>query len=185
MVLPQSQDGSFTNAVLQIVARRTGYRCSNPRCRKPTMGPHSIHPDSFEYVGKCAQICANQPGGERYDSKQTMEQRGDIANAIHLCCTCHTIVDHPGAAAKGYTTALMREWKQQAEAQAERALLLGENAERELQEAIKAIKLLTLQAGNLQQAINNVKTVNAVKAVEADEAVDTTDDEDTDQDEPF
>ena len=117
------------------------------------MGPHSIDPESHEYVGVSANICADQSKGERYDDNQTTEQRGGIANAIHLCCTCHTIVDHPGAAANGYTAALMREWKQQAEAQAESALLRGESAERMLGELRAEVKLLTLQVANLQQAV--------------------------------
>ncbi len=167
MVFANSQvlDGSFSTAVQQVVARRTGYRCSNPRCRKPTMGPHSLQPDSFEYVGEGTHICANQPKGERYDNEQTMEQRGGIANAIHLCCTCHTLVDHPGAAAKGYTAAMMREWKQQAEAQAEMALLRGESADRALGELQAEIKLLTLQVSHLQQAVTNASDDEETDAV--------------------
>jgi hypothetical protein len=168
----QVLDGSFTDAVKQVVARRTGYRCSNPRCRKPTMGPHSIDPDGFEYVGESAHICANQPKGERYDSDQTMEQRGSIANAVHLCCTCHTLVDKPKAAERGYTSSLMREWKQQAEARAEIALLRGEGTESLLGELQAEVKLLTLQIENMQREISKL-------------ALSKNDDDDTEATEPF
>ena len=155
MALAKSQvvDGSFTSAVQQAVARRTGFRCSNPRCRKSTIGPHAFRQDSYEYVGECAHICAQAAKGERYDQDQLMEERGGLANAIHLCCTCHALVDHKGAAENGYSAALLREWKQQAEAQAENALLRGENTERAIGELLAEVKLLKLQVAHLQQTV--------------------------------
>jgi len=153
--------GDFTEAVKQVLAKRTGFRCSNPQCRKPTMGPHSIQPDSFVYVGQCAHICANQPKGERYDAQQTMEMRGGVANAIHLCLTCHAIIDMQGAAAKGYTVAMLHEWKQRAETQAEISLLRGENSESAMGALHAEVKMLTLQLANLQQSLNNVTAATA------------------------
>jgi len=33
--------GDFPKTVLETLAKRVGYRCSNPTCRKPTNGPHT------------------------------------------------------------------------------------------------------------------------------------------------
>jgi hypothetical protein len=148
-------DGSFTAAVQEVVARRTGFRCSNPRCRKPTMGPFGTRFDSYIYLGEVAHICTTQPKSERFDGTLSMEQRGAVANAIHLCCTCNKIVNQTtGSASNGYTVALMREWKQQAEAQAETALLRGEDCQRVLGELQAEVKLLALQVANLTKRLN-------------------------------
>jgi hypothetical protein len=157
----QEREGSFSTLVQQTVARRTGFRCSNPKCRKSTMGPHSLQPDGFEYVGEAAHICAQRVEGERYDPDQPREEREALPNAIHLCCTCHGLIDHVGAASNGYATTLLRQWKQSAEAQAESSLLRGETTERVIDELLSEIKLLMLRVAHLQEVVCQRTTPDA------------------------
>jgi hypothetical protein len=37
--MPEGDD--FSQPTKEMPARRVGYRCSNPHCRKPTSGPHT------------------------------------------------------------------------------------------------------------------------------------------------
>lgn len=160
----QVDGSSFTAAVQEVVARRTGFRCSNPRCRKPTMGPFGTRFDSYIYLGEVAHICTTQPKSERFDGTLSIERRGGVANAIHLCCTCNKIVNQnpSGSASNGYTAALMREWKQQAEAQAETALLRGEDSQRVLGELQAEVKLLAIQVANLTKRLNEEQTSDSL-----------------------
>jgi len=82
----------FSKSVVRTVGLRAGYTCSNPNCRKLTAGPHS-NPAKHVITGEAAHIHAAAPGGPRYDSAQTPEQRKSITNAIWLCAVCAKKVD--------------------------------------------------------------------------------------------
>ena len=56
---------NFTNAVKNKLAKRVMYVCSNPNCRKMTIGPDSKN--GINNIGVAAHICAAAPGGPRYD----------------------------------------------------------------------------------------------------------------------
>jgi hypothetical protein len=87
-------------------------RCSNPDCRAPTSGPSSDDPSGVTNTGVASHICAAAPGGARYDSGMTPEQRSDIRNGILLCQTDAKLIDDDELA---FTTGLLREWKATAE----------------------------------------------------------------------
>jgi hypothetical protein len=59
----------------------------------------------------------SQPA-ERHNADMEPFERASIQNAIHLCPTCHTMVDITGAEAAGYTVELLRGWKKAAEGRA-------------------------------------------------------------------
>jgi hypothetical protein len=67
-------------------------------------------------VGETAYIETNKVTSERYNANMEVEARICMANAIHLCPTCHKIVNTKGAT--GYTIELLREWKDAAEEKA-------------------------------------------------------------------
>lgn len=97
----------FLLATKQTLAKRAAYFCSNPECRRLTVGPHSDDEKSLS-TGHAAHIHAASPEGPRYDANQTPEQRKDITNAIWLCRNCGDLVDkdefrHPAD--------LLRQWK--------------------------------------------------------------------------
>ena len=105
----------FNKLVKDIVAKRVGLRCSNPNCRVLAIGPHSIEQKIIN-IGVAAHITAASPGGPRYDSSLTQEERCSIANAIWLCQSCAKLIDSDPI---NYTVDLIAEWKADAEKEAE------------------------------------------------------------------
>jgi hypothetical protein len=83
---------NFTTKTVDILAKRVGYICSNPDCRKHTVGPNT-EKDKATIVGIGAHITAASAGGPRFNSTLTVEQRKDIDNGIWLCTNCATLID--------------------------------------------------------------------------------------------
>lgn len=108
----------FSRPTKDALAKRVGTRCSNPRCRSTTVGPHS---ESTQYInlGVACHITAAAPGGPRYDSNMTPMQRASIDNAIWLCQSCAKLVDSD---TQKYSVLALVGWRLEAEAIAERAL---------------------------------------------------------------
>ena len=110
----------FLKPVLSLLAKRYGYRCSNPTCHRETSGPGQ-DADSTVNIGVGAHITAaaggtaTSPPGPRYDASLTKEQRASASNGIWLCQTCSSLIDRDESK---YTTALLNEWKVGAEARA-------------------------------------------------------------------
>jgi hypothetical protein len=101
----------FDSRIKDTLARRVGYRCSNPDCQKATSGPHS-DPLKVLNVGVAAHITAAALGGPRYDGKLSSAERKSINNAIWLCQICAKLVDNDP---QRYSTELLRAWKAEAE----------------------------------------------------------------------
>lgn len=108
----------FTEKVKQVLAKRTGFRCSNPDCRKLTVGPGS-QPMQTINVGVAAHITAASIGGPRYDIALVAKQRSDISNGIWLCQACGTLIDRDE---QRYSIAVLEGWKKRAEATALEAI---------------------------------------------------------------
>lgn len=101
----------FSKSIIDRLAKRVGMRCSNPDCREPTSGPSS-EPDGVTNTGVAAHIRAASPGGARYDSEMTPEQRSDISNGIWLCQTHAKLIDDDEYT---FPPSLLREWKETSE----------------------------------------------------------------------
>ena len=101
----------FTVATKAIMAQRVAYKCSRPDCRNPTVGPNSIETKST-LVGEAAHIRAASPGGPRYDSSLSEEERSHINNGIWLCPRCATIIDKDP---DKFPKDLLEDWKQKSE----------------------------------------------------------------------
>jgi hypothetical protein len=97
----------FPNPVKVLIAKRVGYRCSNPDCRMITIGPQ-VDPMNSMNIGVAAHITAASPGGPRYDKSLTSEQRSDSSNGIWLCQKCAKLVDSDSTR---YTTKKLLKWK--------------------------------------------------------------------------
>ena len=108
----------FDEETKDILARRVGFRCSNPKCRKLTSGPQTV-PAKAINIGVAAHIAAASNGGKRYDPNQSPEQRKSAENGIWLCQSCSKLIDSDE---KRYTVELLQEWKSKAEALALREL---------------------------------------------------------------
>ncbi|CAD0221302.1 hypothetical protein [Chryseobacterium sp. JV274] len=117
---------NFTSKTIDILAKRVSYKCSNPKCKKNTVGPnHSKHKATI--VGVAAHITAASPGGPRYNQNLTTEERRDIDNGIWLCVNCSTLIDKDPIS---YPTKLLEEWKKEAEDETNE-LLLGNHNKKE------------------------------------------------------
>lgn len=74
---------NFTQKTIQLLGKRVNYICSNPDCRRGTIAA-STSSDSAINTGVASHICAAAPGGPRYNSKMTKEERKNINNGIWL-----------------------------------------------------------------------------------------------------
>ncbi|MDP9314369.1 MAG: hypothetical protein M3R24_26395 [Chloroflexota bacterium] len=101
----------FDKETKDVLARRVGYLCSNPSCRKLTSGPRT-EPTKALNIGVAAHITAAAPGGPRYDPTLSPQERKSAGNGLWLCQNCAKLVDNDE---QRYTTSLLRAWKKQAE----------------------------------------------------------------------
>ena len=108
----------FPAVTKDLLAKRVGYRCSNPSCRQPTSGPHD-DPTKTVNVGVAAHITAASPGGPRYDASLSATQRRSAENGIWLCQKCAKLVDNDP---ERYTLEELLRWKREAEETAIREL---------------------------------------------------------------
>ena len=102
---------SFSKPTIENLGKRVSYLCSNPRCRKVTIGAHH-NPDRSVLIGIAAHITAASPGGPRFDSKLTPEERSSHDNGIWLCSDCANLIDKD---VDKYSVELIRSWKSGAE----------------------------------------------------------------------
>ena len=104
----------FSASTKENLAKRVGYKCSNPDCRQLTCGPQKSPFKSLN-VGVAAHITAASPDGPRYDNSLTAEKRKYILNGIWLCQKCAKLVDNDPI---GYTVEKLNHWKSEAEKEA-------------------------------------------------------------------
>lgn len=97
----------FPEKTKTLLANRVCGRCSNPDCRKPTLGANT-EPTKATNIGVAAHICAAAPGGPRYDSAMTTEARKSSENGIWLCQSCAKLVDSDPIK---YSKDLLMGWK--------------------------------------------------------------------------
>lgn len=81
----------FSIEVKRRLAQRAAYQCS--MCGKITIGPSDETSDAVNTTGVAAHIAAASPGGRRYDSSQSVEERSSIGNAIWLCSLHADLID--------------------------------------------------------------------------------------------
>ena len=120
--MPNKRD-DFTKDTKDRMAKRVGYRCSNPHCRKLTCGAAEV-PDGFVNIGVAAHIRAAAPDGKRYDQAMSASQRKSILNGIWLCQSCSKLIDSDE---NRYTVELLYEWKYGAETESITQLENGTN----------------------------------------------------------
>lgn len=102
-----SSRDDFLEPTKQTLSARVNQRCSNPVCNAPTSGPQD-EPGKALNVGVAAHIAGAAPGGLRYDSTMTAQQRADIANGIWLCQTCAKLIDNDQVR---FNAAELQRWK--------------------------------------------------------------------------
>ena len=102
----------FTEKTKLQIAKRAGWLCSDPSCRRSTIGSNSVG-DGEINLGVAAHICAARPNsGPRFDSTMTHEQRRSPDNGVWLCQLHAKAVD---AKDSKFTVKLLHQWKAQAQ----------------------------------------------------------------------
>jgi hypothetical protein len=117
----------FTKRTITEIAKGVAYRCSNPECRRPTLGANAAQ-DGTIIIGVAAHIYAASPGGPRYNAAQTSEARRNKENGLWLCQNCGRLVD---ADPNRFTVEEMAKWKHDAQARAFRELVAPDAARAE------------------------------------------------------
>jgi len=110
----------FSQSVKDALAKRAGFLCSNPDCLVKLVSSGGDSDHSTISLGVAAHICAAAPGGPRYDSEMSREERASIQNAIFLCPTCATLIDKNNGS--DYPGELLRYWKSVRELNAKQEL---------------------------------------------------------------
>src|SRR5689334_6418496 len=116
----KSQRDNFSVAVVRDVRDRTGNLCSQPECRKATVGADQSTSTGVKIIGVAAHIRAASPGGPRFDASQTPAERSSIENAIWLCASCSVLIDKNDG--QDFPVPKLEEWKRRAEARSAKAL---------------------------------------------------------------
>lgn len=118
------RDADFSPADIQKLCGRVLGVCSRPTCRKPTKGPHTDE-ERVRNFGKAAHIHAASKGGARFNESQSADERKSIGNGIWLCSNCATEIDNDE---ERFPADLLRQWKAEAEREADLRLEAGEPA---------------------------------------------------------
>jgi len=112
----------FTEKTKLQIAKRAGWLCSDPSCRRSTIGSNSDG-DGEINLGTAAHICAAAPEGPRHDRKMTPEQRRSPDNGLWMCRLHGTAVD---AKDSKFTVEFLHEWKAQAHKDSWRRVLYND-----------------------------------------------------------
>ena len=126
-----SNRDDFTKKTVDILAKRVGYICSNPKCRCHTVGPNT-EKDKATIIGVAAHITAASPNGPRYDDSLRPDERKDIENGIWLCTNCSTLIDKDP---KDFPKEILKEWKLSAENEISQKLQQQQSVDRPFIEA--------------------------------------------------
>ncbi|MCG8576919.1 MAG: hypothetical protein MI810_18705 [Flavobacteriales bacterium] len=98
----------FSNSTKETLAKRVGYKCSNPNCRKGTVGPRTEGNKTVN-IGIAAHITAASEGGPRFNKDLSSAERKDISNGIWLCQNCAKLIDNDPSK---YSVELIHKWKE-------------------------------------------------------------------------
>ena len=98
----------FSKKTIDTLARRAAFKCSNPDCRKSTVGPNS-EDNKSTLIGEAAHIFGARDKSKRYSPDMTDIARADITNALWLCRNCHKLIDTDDVLYKSKTLFLWRE----------------------------------------------------------------------------
>jgi hypothetical protein len=108
----------YTRATLMALAHHSGGICYYPGCLEPVLQEVE---GKLHFVVQIAHICGAEPGGPRYDSAMTDDERRDFPNLMLFCTPHHGTVDDRSRV-KVFTAEVLLRWKAQHEADSAAAL---------------------------------------------------------------
>jgi len=115
------REGHFKKNVIRVLKERAGGLCSNPSCRRPTIGPLKASNNKSTTIGEAAHIKGAAPNSARYDAGQTEEERHSITNGVWLCRNCAGLIDKDSGA--DFSVQKLISWKKAAERAAHERLV--------------------------------------------------------------
>jgi hypothetical protein len=71
------------------------FALSMNQCAFPDCTTEIIDPITSTILGEVCHICAQKPGGSRYNPQQTSEERHSFENLVLLCRNHHKVIDAP------------------------------------------------------------------------------------------
>ena len=86
--MPRQAD--FSQKTKDTLAAKVGYRCSNPFCRKSTIGANADGSGTIN-IGEAAHITAAEPGGARYDATQKYGACHRV-HSVNNCSQCNQAI---------------------------------------------------------------------------------------------
>lgn len=95
----------------------TENRCAFPGCNRMLVD------DSGILIAEVCHICADKPGGKRYDPAQSEAKRQSYENLIVLCPNHHTLVDGDE---NTFTADVLRDMKRRHEARAAKKFIISD-----------------------------------------------------------
>jgi hypothetical protein len=108
-----TRSDDFSAPTKRLLAERAAYRCSNPDCRKVTIGASFADTTKVLKPGVASHICAARKGGPRFKENQSSEERKSASNGIWLCASCSLLIDKNQGI--DFPEGILRSWKEQHE----------------------------------------------------------------------
>ena len=112
-----SNRDNFSQGTKDILAKRTGFKCSFPSCWTTTIGPSDESESPIDATGMACHIyaAADGKGAKRYKKDMTTEQRKSIDNGIWMCYKHGKQIDNDEVR---FTADSLHQWKKIAEKRA-------------------------------------------------------------------
>jgi len=105
---PKKARDDFSQATINTLAKRAGYKCSVPGCHRLTIGA-AEEEDRFFNIGTAAHIISASPdSGPRADPTASSETRKSINNGLWCCANHGRLIDSDDG---GFSVGLLRQWK--------------------------------------------------------------------------
>lgn len=108
----KSSRDEFSPTTIELLAKRAGYICSHPDCRRMTVAVSEDRKSGVTMLGVAAHITAAAQGGPRYDKDMDSAERASVTNGIWACQNHAKLIDDN---ASKYTVIELRRWKKQHE----------------------------------------------------------------------
>jgi hypothetical protein len=134
---PPAEDkrDDFPQPTKDLLAKRAGYICAFPGCRRLTVGPSEDRATQTTMVGVAAHITAASPDGPRYNGSLLSHERSSERNGVWACQTHGKLIDDNPSK---YTVEDIMRWKKQHE---EWVFARVSNADNHIRDGISRVRL--------------------------------------------
>jgi hypothetical protein len=147
--------GSPSRATIKRLFLRTQNRCAFPGCNAELLDSSDI------LIADICHICADRPGGPRFDPNQTEEERQGYANLIVLCPNHHTLIDDDE---EHFSVDALRNMKRNHEAGSKKDFSISNEAAKRIAASLAAAALMAAAASILRDVVEIGELLNGPKS---------------------